>query len=172
MNTLFIYLANLNFIQQVVLLCIRVRLFLDRFWGLLRFKALVPNSGNGSFYNSDIQVKYGKNIKVGNSVKIGGGCTLGAMSSIVIKDNVTISKNVTIETAGLDMNTTIPYDHKAKPILIEDGVWIASNVIILGGVTVGSNSIIGAGVILTKNVKANSIIVGQENRILDKETRK
>lgn len=161
-------IIQIALVRKMIIFLMRVRLLWDRYWGLIRFKALVVNSGNGSFYNPDIHVKYGENITIGDYVKIGGGCTLGAMSSIKIGNNVTISKNVTIETAGLDTTTPLPYKHKSKSIIVEDNVWIASNVIILGGVTVGKNSIIGAGVVLTKSVKANSIIVGAKIRDLTK----
>ncbi|WP_051398073.1 acyltransferase [Runella limosa] len=168
MKKFFIFIANQTSVHFVIKLIVGIHSFYDRYWGFLRFKAFVPMSGKGSFYNSDIQIKYGQNIKIGDFVKIGGGCVLGAMSNIVIGDYVTISKNVTIETAGLDMTTPVPYKHKSKPIIIEDGVWIASNVIILGGVTVGTNSIIGAGVVITKNVTPNTIVVGQGNRFINK----
>jgi len=71
-----------------------------------------------------------------------------------------------IESAGLDLNKPTPYPHISKPIVIEDGVWIASNAIILGGVTIGANSIIGAGAVVSKSVPANSIMVGQPLRNL------
>lgn len=168
MNKFIIFISNLTVVQYIVKTIVRAGLLLDRYWGLLRFKALVPNSGVGSFYNSDIQIKYGENVEIGDYVKIGGGCTLGAMSKITIGNNVTISKGVTIESAGLDMTTSMPYKHKSKPIVIKDGVWVASNVIILGGVTIGNNSVIGAGVVLTKDVSPNSIIIGYGSRILNK----
>lgn len=168
MYIFFVFVAQLSPTRLIVIFIMRCFSLLDKYWGLVRFKAIIKYSGIGSFYNSDIHIKYGENIKIGDYVKIGGGCTLGAMSNITIGNNVTISKNVTIETASLDMNTPLPHNHKSKPIVIEDGVWIASNVIILGGVIIGSNSVIGAGVILTKDVNPNSIIVGQNNRNLIK----
>ena len=168
MDNFFIFIANQPFVHIVTKFTLKVFLLFDKYWGLIRFKSLIKNSGIGSFYNPDIHIKYGENIQIGDYVKIGGGCTLGAMSKITIGNNVTISKNVTIETAGLDMTTPLPYKHKAKPIVIQDGVWIASNVIILGGVNIGRNCIIGAGVILTKDVAENNVIVGQSNRKLIK----
>lgn len=168
MDNFFICVANQPLIHLVVKFTMKIFSLFDKYWGLIRLKALVKTSGIGSFYNSDIHIKYGENIQIGDYVKIGSGCTLGAMNEIKIGNNVTISKNVTIETAGLDMTTPLPHKHKAKPIVIQDGVWIASNVIILGGVNIGRNCVIGAGVVLTKDVAENNVIVGQSNRKLTK----
>ncbi|SDL80828.1 transferase hexapeptide (six repeat-containing protein) [Salinimicrobium catena] len=92
---------------------------------------------------------------------------MGGKGGITIGRNVVLSKFVTIETAGLDLAEGPPYNHHiAKPIFIEDGVWIGTNSSVLSGITIGKNSIIGAGVVVTKDIPANSIIVGLGNRNL------
>jgi maltose O-acetyltransferase len=48
----------------------------------------------------------------------------------------------------------------AKPIIIEDNVWITTGVIILAGVRVGRNSVIGAGSVVTKNIPPNVFAAG------------
>ena len=55
-----------------------------------------------------------------------------------------------------------------KPITIQDGVWIGSNVIILGGITVGTGAVIGAGSVVTKDVAAYSIVAGNPAREIKK----
>ena len=47
-----------------------------------------------------------------------------------------------------------------------DNVWIGSGAIILGGVTIGKNSVIGAGTVVTKDVPANSLVVGNPGRVI------
>ena len=54
----------------------------------------------------------------------------------------------------------------AKPIVIEDGCWLASNVVVTGGVKIGKNSIIGAGSVVTKDIPANSLAVGNPCRVI------
>ena len=48
----------------------------------------------------------------------------------------------------------------AKPIIVENNVWICSNVTVLAGVTIGENSIIGSGSVVIKDIPPNSFAVG------------
>jgi len=60
----------------------------------------------------------------------------------------------------------------AKGIVVGDDVWIGSNVIILDGVTIGDHSIIGAGAVVTKDVAAWSVMVGNPaRRVRDRRDR-
>ena len=52
--------------------------------------------------------------------------------------------------------------------MIEDGCWIGGGVIILPGVTIGKNSVIGAGSVVTKDIPANSLAVGNPCRVIRK----
>lgn len=58
--------------------------------------------------------------------------------------------------------------HSANPhpIIIKDGVWIASGSIILGGVTIGEDSVIGAGSVVTHDVPANQLWAGNPARFI------
>ena len=58
------------------------------------------------------------------------------------------------------------YWEGGKPINVEDNVWIGGGAIILGGVTIGKNSVIGAGTVVTKDVPANSVVVGNPGRVV------
>ncbi len=131
---------------------------LGRSWTHLRFRALVPHAGL-SLCHWTTEIKYPENITIGDRSRIGPHCVLGAMSPITIGNDVTVSRGVVIETAGLDIRAAIPYPHRAKPIVIHDGVWIADNAMILGGVTIGERAVIGAGALVVKDVPAGAIIV-------------
>lgn len=152
-------------IKLLSLLIIKVQWLYSRVWSHFRFKALVPNSGNSVCHYS-VEIKYGNNISVGNGVAIGPNCCLGAKSDIKIGNNVTLSRGVMIETAALDLSKKPPYLHYSKPIVIEDGVWIAANALILAGVTIRKNALIGAGAVITKDIPENAVIVGARNRNL------
>jgi virginiamycin A acetyltransferase len=55
-----------------------------------------------------------------------------------------------------------------KPIIIGSDVWIGSNVIVLGGVTIHDGAVIGAGAIVTRDVPAYSIAVGNPAKVIKK----
>lgn len=55
---------------------------------------------------------------------------------------------------------------KALPIAIGDNCWLGGDVTILPGVTIGNNTIIGAGSVVTKDIPANVIAVGNPCRVL------
>lgn len=54
----------------------------------------------------------------------------------------------------------------AAPVTIEDDVWIGGGSIILPGVTIGRGSVIGAGSIVTRDIPANCVAVGNPCRVL------
>ncbi|NER49778.1 MAG: hypothetical protein F6J92_24415 [Symploca sp. SIO1A3] len=47
-----------------------------------------------------------------------------------------------------------------RPILVEDGAWIAANSTILPGITIGKGAIIAAGAMVTKDVPSNVLVGG------------
>jgi maltose O-acetyltransferase len=54
----------------------------------------------------------------------------------------------------------------AKPITIGDNVWLGGGVIVLPGVTIEENSVIGAGAVVTKDVPAGCVAVGNPARVV------
>jgi acetyltransferase-like isoleucine patch superfamily enzyme len=130
----------------------------------LKLRALVKEVGRKTSCHWTVEIKHGHNICIGEQVTIGRYSSLGALSKITIGSHVRIARGAMIETGGLDFDQPPPYPHISKEIRIEDGVWIGMNAVILGGVTIGARSVVGAGVIVNKDVKPNSIVVGQPPR--------
>jgi galactoside O-acetyltransferase len=50
--------------------------------------------------------------------------------------------------------------HDGGKIIIEDGVWIGSNAVVLPNTRIGKASIIAAGAVVTKDVEPYSIVAG------------
>ena len=51
-------------------------------------------------------------------------------------------------------------------LTIKDGCWIGGGVVILSGITIGYGSVIGAGSIVTKDIPANSLAVGNPCKVI------
>lgn len=109
---------------------------------------------------------YGTNIKMGEKVYINFNCNFIDDAEIFIGDKVMFGAGVTIATVGHPINPEYRNLMFGSPVRIEKNCWIGANVTICPGVTIGENSVIGAGSVVTKDIPANSIAVGNPCRVL------
>lgn len=120
----------------------------------------------------------GKNYKpeiiIGNHVYLNPDCHIGAINKIHIEDNVLIGAGVLITDHShgrvQDKELSIP-PRKRKlyskgPVIIKSGVWIGEHAAILPGVTIGENAIIGANSVVTKDVPARAVVVGNPAKVI------
>ena len=105
---------------------------------------------------------YGYNIYLGKEVMVNFNCVFLDVCPIIIGDYTLIGPNTQIYTAchSLDYKERQENKEFGKPVRIGDHVWIGGNVTILPGVSIGDHSIIGAGSVVTKDIPANVIAVG------------
>lgn len=103
-----------------------------------------------------------------NGVEIGNYCSIAAGTKIVETDH-RMDRITTYHYYKNILKEDVVNDLKSKgSIVIEDDVWIGSNVVILSGVHIGRGSIIGAGCVVNKNVPPYSICVGVPARCIKK----
>lgn len=105
---------------------------------------------------------YGYHIAVGSHFYANHNLIIQDGAPVSFGDHVFIAPNCTFTTAehAIDPEMRKNGIEIAKPIRIEDNVWIGVGSIILAGVTIGENSVIGAGSVVTKDIPANVIAVG------------
>lgn len=103
----------------------------------------------------------GDNTSIAHFVHIwcGGRVIIGA--SCMIGSHVSIS-SLTHDHREPEMIHTMV----AKPVVIEDGVWIGSHAVILPGVTLGRGSVIGAGSVVTRDVPPLAIAYGVPAKVM------
>lgn len=85
---------------------------------------------------------------------------------VIIEADVSIAANTQILTNNHDEK-----QHRillCKPVVIKKNAWIGAGVTILPGVTIGENAIVGAAAVVTKDVPANTIVVGNPARMVRK----
>ncbi len=109
----------------------------------------------------------GQNVVVGPDVSIGNACK--------IQNNVSVYKGVTLEDevfCGPSMVFTNVYNPRAhlrrmdeiRPTLVRKGATLGANCTIVCGVTIGSYAFVGAGAVVTRDVPAHALIVGNPGR--------
>lgn len=105
---------------------------------------------------------YGYNIELGENFYANHNMIILDCNKVKFGDNVFIGPNVSFYCPEhpLDIETRNRGLEKALPITVGNNVWIGGSVTILGGVTIGDGAVIGAGSVVTKDVPANTIVVG------------
>ena len=73
---------------------------------------------------------------------------------------------------SLDANERIHGGYRGKSIRIGENVWLGGDVKVVAGVTIGDNSVIGTGSVVTKDIPANVVAVGNPCKVLRKITEK
>ncbi|WP_275425366.1 acyltransferase [Yoonia maritima] len=102
-------------------------------------------------------------LVIGNKAQINRDVHLDITGGLNIGDGVTISENVVVYTHdhGLDPHSTA----MARPKTIEADVWIGMRAVILPQCqNIGRGAVIGAGAIVTRDVPAYAVVVGNPAR--------
>lgn len=110
----------------------------------------------------------GHHVHFGNNVYANFGLTMVDDTHIYVGDCTMFGPNVVVATAGHPINPEL----RAKayqfnmPVHIGRNCWIGAGALIMPGVTIGDNTVIGAGSVVTKNIPANVVAVGNPCRVL------
>jgi len=111
---------------------------------------------------------YGYNILLGRNFYANYALTILDCAPVTIGDNVFVAPNVVLTTAGhpVEAGPRVAGWEFARPITIGHNVWLGAGVIVLPGVTIGDNTTIGSGSVVTRDIPANVVAVGNPCRVL------
>ena len=129
---------------------------------------LFKSVGKNVWIEPDFRCEFGKNISIGDDVYINFGCVILDCAEVSIGANTLIGPNLGIYALNhaIDAEERIKGGCIAAPVHIGRNVWLGGDVKILGGVNIGDNAIVGTGSIVTKDIPANVIAVGNPCRVL------
>lgn len=129
---------------------------------------LLGQIGLDSFIEPPFYCSYGRNIYIGDHVYLNVLCTILDCNEVRIGNHVMIGPGVQMYTAAhlLQAEARNQGWEEAKPILIEDNVWLGGGALLLPGVRIGRNAVVGAGSVVTRNVPANHVVAGNPARII------
>ncbi|MEY8459053.1 sugar O-acetyltransferase [Lactococcus ileimucosae] len=131
-------------------------------------KQLFGSTGESIYVNPPLQVDYGFNTHIGENFYANVDCIFLDVAPITIGDDVMFGPRVSLITPlhPIDADVRARGLEYAKPITIGNRVWLGAGVIVNPGVTIGEGTIVGAGAVVTKDLPAHVIAVGNPARVL------
>lgn len=132
------------------------------------FHHLVPAAEDGIDFRPPLSIDYGDRLVIGartfinadflvvggGLVTIGADCLIGPRCSIYTPNH---AEDVAHRLEGWE---------RPEPVTIGSNVWIGGSVTLTPGVTIGDDSIIGAGSVVTRDIPAGVVAVGNPCRPL------
>jgi acetyltransferase-like isoleucine patch superfamily enzyme len=122
------------------------------------------------------ETKIGAFVEIQKNASVGRRCKISSHTfvceGVTIEDNVFVGHGVTFINDPYPRATTSEgelqseKDWRVEKTLVKRGASIGSGSTILATVVIGENSIVGAGSVVTRNVPANMIVVGNPARVL------
>ncbi|MBQ8236823.1 MAG: sugar O-acetyltransferase [Oscillospiraceae bacterium] len=132
-------------------------------------KEMFAQIGEGCYIEPPLHANWGgHHVHFGRNVYANFGLTLVDDTHIYVGDYTMFGPNVVIATAGHPILPELReqgYQYNF-PVHIGRNCWLGAGVIVLPGVTIGDNAVIGAGSVVTRDIPANVVAVGNPCRIL------
>ena len=131
-------------------------------------KEILAEVGENCYVEPPLHANWGCHTHFGNNVYANFNLTLVDDTDIYVGDSVLFGPNVVVAVAGhpVDPELRRKVAQFNVPVHVGNNVWIGAGAIILPGITIGDNSVIGAGSVVTKDVPANVVAVGNPCRVL------
>lgn len=124
--------------------------------------------GEGCYIEPPFHASFGgKHVHFGKGVYANFNLTLVDDTHIYVGDDTMFGPNVTVASAGHPILPQLrPQYQYNMPVHIGKNCWIGAGAIILPGITIGDCSVVGAGSVVTKDIPACVVAVGNPCRVL------
>ena len=132
-------------------------------------KEMFAEIGEGCYIETPFHSNFGgRNVHFGNYVYANFNLTLVDDTHIYVGDRTKLGPGVIIATAGHPIlpelrQKAMQYN---MPVRIGSNCWLGAGVIVLPGVNIGDKTVVGAGSVVTKDLPANVVAVGNPCRVL------
>jgi maltose O-acetyltransferase len=120
----------------------------------------------GAYIRPPFFCDYGFNIAIGGGTFLNFNCVILDVGPVTIGDRVQMGPAVQILAVDHPLDPATRALEQGRPVGIEDDVWIGGGAIVCPGVTIGANSVIGAGSVVTRDIPAAVLAVGNPCRVV------
>lgn len=129
---------------------------------------LLGSIGSNTEIKPPFQCDYGYQIHIGSRSFVNYGAIILDVAEVRIGDEVQIASGVQLLTASHPLEPSLRRQgwEYGEPITIHDGAWLGAGVIVCPGVTIGENTVVGAGSVVTKDLPAGMLAVGNPCRVV------
>ena len=125
------------------------------------FVHILPGARIGRECNICDHVFIEGDVTIGDRVTI--KCGVQVWDGLRIEDDVFVGPNATFTNDPFPRSKK---DFKLMYTSVKKGATIGANATILPGITIGEKSMVGAGAVVTKDVPANTLVVGNPARVI------
>ena len=114
------------------------------------------------------QVEIGDNavIMMGAVINIGAVIGKGTMIDMgaILGGRATVGANCHIGAGAVLAGVIEPAS--ATPVIVEDGVLVGANAVVIEGVRIGKNAVVAAGAVVIEDVPENAVVAGSPARVI------
>ncbi|MCB1658236.1 MAG: putative colanic acid biosynthesis acetyltransferase [Pseudomonadales bacterium] len=128
-------------------------------WRRFLLRLFGANIGKGVIIRPTARITYPWKLTIGDYAWIGDNVELYTLGDITIGNHAVVSQRSYLCTGSHDYKSTT-FDIYAKPIIVEDEAWIATDVFVAPGVTIGSGAVIGARSTVLESMPQGMICAG------------
>jgi tetrahydrodipicolinate N-acetyltransferase len=132
----------------------------------------------GARFSVDGVVSLQRGVRIvvdSGELRIGHGTNVNGLTKILVADSVRIGSECTLswDVQILDNDFhAITVDGSTRPstapVVIGDGVWIGTRVLVLKGVEIGAGAVVAAGAVVSRDVPPGTVVAGMPARVVGK----
>ena len=133
---------------------------------LLDMKDITARIEPGAIIREQVEIGENAVIMMGAVINIGAVIGAGTMIDMgaILGGRATVGKHCHIGAGAVLAGVIEPAS--ATPVIVEDGVLVGANAVVIEGVHVGRNAVVAAGAVVIEDVPENAVVAGCPARII------
>ena len=133
---------------------------------LLDLKGVKARIEPGAIIREKVEIGEGAVIMMGAVINIGAVVGPGTMIDMgaVLGGRATVGARCHIGAGAVLAGVVEPAS--ATPVVVEDGVLVGANAVVIEGVRIGKNAVVAAGAVVIEDVPENAVVAGSPARII------